>query len=706
MKTSAATQHTAQNPDSTCLSTILNARSIAIVGASDDPGKIAGRPLAYMLARGYTGDIYPVNPARQIVQGQTSYPSLSAIGRPIDLAIIGTAAERVETIVQEGIALGVKAFVIFSSGFAEVGEQGRAMQDRLQQLASTHGVAIIGPNSLGVVNSRNGLIASFTTALENTPVVQGGFAFASQSGALGAYWLDIVLRSGLGFSQWITTGNECNVDIADALHHLVDDEHTRVIGLYIEDIRRPLEFRKALQRAATAGKPVIAIKSGRSVAGQLAAASHTGALAGNDTLYDACLSQFGAIRVDSLTEMMDMARLLTQGATPAGRRLGVMSVSGGAGVLIADACEPFKLTLPAPSEPTKKALREILPPFVHPANPLDITGNVLQDTSLISRTMDTLTQANEVDAIVLFIGMMHSIADVFTDTLTKAKQSVQCPIIVIWVGAMEESIQQLEAHDIPVFLDIPQAIQAIARGIQAHEQRSRMATQLSPNTYQLAGALPATTLSEWDSKQLLRTQKAIRLPAGTLISETPGTKTAAPGFPAVAKLQSAELLHKSDAGGVILPLHDQKAVDDATQTLHHKGQALGIAVQGVLVEAMIPFDHELLLGLQRHPRFGPVLSLARGGIEAELDPDVVTRLLPLNENDIVMMLEGLRSAALLQGFRGGPRVDMQAISQSIARLCDWFLSQDLAELEINPLAVKGDQLWALDALITTGTIQK
>ena len=689
------------------LSLILNAQSIAILGASDDPRKIAGRPLAYMLERGYKGKIYAVNPSRDSVQEQRCYPSLESIGEPIDLVIIGTAAKHVESIVQQGIGLGVKGFVVFSSGFAETDENGRLMQDRLQVLAKTHNVAIVGPNCLGVINSRNGLIASFTTALENASLVQGNFSFASQSGALGAYWLDIVLRSQLGFSQWITTGNECNVDIAQALNVLVDDKDTKVIGLYIEDIRRPVEFRKALQRAADAGKPVIAIKAGRSAAGAAAAASHTGALVGDDTLYDACLTQYGVIRVESLTEMIDMARLLTHEATPAGRRLGVMSVSGGAGVLIADASEPLKLLLPPPSESTCRKLRAILPPFVHPANPLDITGNVLQDTSVISRTMETLTSAKEVDAIILFIGMMHGIADVFVETLTTAKQTVGCPIIVIWVGAMENTVRQLEAHGIPVFMDIPQAMTAISRSIVANEQRSKISYRNDLRSARLASAEPLNALSEWDGKQLLKAQDAVVLPKATFFT-TANNKTAhqLPAFPVVAKLQSTELLHKSDAGGVILSLKDQKSVDTAVQKLLRLGEDLGILVQGVLVEEMVDFDHELLLGLHRYSPFGPVLTLARGGVEAELDPDAITRLLPLTETDVVTMLESLRSAALLKGFRGGPGIDFQQVAKRIALLCEWFTEQDFAEVEINPLVIKRDTLWALDALITTGKINE
>lgn len=681
------------------LDALLNARSVAVVGASADPSKISGRPIAYMLARGYQGAIYPVNPGRSEVQGLTCYPSIAAIGQPVDLAIIGTAAGHVEGAIQEGIAAGVKAFVVFSSGFAELDEAGRALQLRLTRLAQEHGVAIVGPNCLGIANSRCGLIATFTTALESHPLRAGRFSFVSQSGALGAYWMDIVLRSGLGFSQWITTGNECDVDAAEAIDFLVDDPDTQVIGLYIEDIRRTAAFRAALDRAARAGKPVIAIKAGSSSAGAAAAASHTGALAGNDALYDACLQQHGALRVRSLTEMMDTARLLLHDATPLGPRLAVMTVSGGAGVLIADACEPQGLQLPALKDAVAEALRPVLPSFVHPSNPLDITGNVLQDTPMIARAMQALSTDRDLHGIVLFIGMMHSIADAFVQALSQARQQVHCPIIVIWVGAMDSSIQALEAAGIPVFLDIPQATQAMARCLWMHHARQALRQRTPPAPPAVLEGSDQATLSEWQGKQLLAAHSAIPLPCGWLMQPGDACPPDAP-FPLVAKLQSPQLLHKSDAGGVILRIHDGLALDEAVRRLHRLGQQLQLPIEGVLVEPMLPFDHELLLGLRRDPRFGPVLTLARGGVEAELDPDVVNLLLPATAKDIEQALGRLRCAKLLRGFRGKPGVDLPAVAQRIAALCNWFEQQPLRELEINPLALRHADVWALDALIT------
>lgn len=682
------------------LSRVLAARSVAIVGASADPSKITGRPLAYMLARGFQGRLHPVNPGREQVQGLRSHPSLAAIGEPVDLAIVGTAAAQVEAVVAEGIAAGVQAFVIFSSGFAELDDEGRALQQRLADLARASGVTILGPNCLGLANARSGLIASFTTALEETPLRAGGFSLVSQSGALGAYWLDIVLRSGLGFDQWITTGNECDVDAAEAVASLVDAPETRVIGLYIEQVRDVPAFRRALARAAAAGKPVIAIKSGRSAAGAAAAASHTGALAGDDALYDACLRQHGALRVDSLSAMIDAARLFLFDSVPAGPRLAVMSVSGGAGVMIADAAEGLGLSLPAFGEATRAALRQALPAFVQPANPVDLTGNVVQDRRSISLALQAVAADDGVDAIVLFVGMMHSIAGAFVDALAEARRCTATPMVVIWIGALDATVAALEAQGVPVYRDIPQALQALAavrslRCLQAEAASAGLPTATRP----APGSGHA--ISEWDGKQRLRGQDAVALSPGRLLpAEQPPPADLGLRFPLAAKLQSAALLHKSEAGAVLLRIGSVAELAAALRRLSAIGREHRLAVQGVLVEEMVGFDHELLLGLRRDPQFGAVLTLGRGGVEVELDPDAATRLLPLDAAQVQAMLRSLRSARLFDGFRGRPGVDLPAIAARIAALCRWFEGQgDLLELEINPLALRGGHAWALDALV-------
>lgn len=687
---------------------VLEARSVAIVGASADPGKIAGRPLAYMLSRGFVGKLFPVNPTRAQVQGVKSYPSLAAIGEPVDLAIVGTPAALVEGVIREGIAAGVRAFVVFSSGFSETGEAGAALQRRLGELARAHGVTILGPNCLGVANSATGLIASFTTALEETPIRPGGFALVSQSGALGAYWMDICLRSGLGFSKWITTGNECDMDAAAAIAYLAGDADTRVIGLYIEDIRDTAAFRRALRVAAEAGKPVIAIKAGRSQAGAAAAASHTGALAGDDALYDACLRQHGALRVDSLGEMMDAARLYLFDSVPQGRRVAVMSVSGGAGVLIADEAERRGLALPPLAGSTAAALAPVLPSFVQAANPLDLTGNVVQDTASIGRALEAVARDPGNDAIVLFVGLMHSIASAFTDAIAQARQRTHRPIIVIWIGAKEESVAALEQARIPVFRDIPPAVAAVGAAVRLRALREAALAMALPAAAPPAAAPPAApgarveALAECDGKALLRELGVAGVPAGMLVSAAAPDRLPAPlAYPVVAKLQAASLLHKSDIGGVVLNIGSDAQLREAVHRLAGIAQAHGIEARGVLVEPMQPFDHELLLGLRRDPRFGATLTLGRGGVEVELDADVASQLLPLSAGAIQAMLESLRAARLFKGFRGRGAVDLAALSSQIADLCRIFLAQpDLAEVEINPLAVRGDRAWVLDAVVS------
>ncbi len=680
--------------------TVLEARSVAIVGASADPGKIAGRPLAYMLARGFTGRLFPVNPARQSVQGLKSHASLSAIGEPVDLAIVGTPAAQVEAVVREGIAAGVKAFVVFSSGFSETGEAGAALQGRLSALARDSGVVILGPNCLGVANSATGLIASFTTALEETPLRQGGFSLVSQSGALGAYWMDICLRSGLGFSKWITTGNECDLDAADAIDYLAQDADTRVIGLYVEDVRDTAGFRRALSHAARAGKPVIAIKAGRSQAGAAAAVSHTGALAGDDALYEACLRQHGALRVDSLGQMMDTARLFLHDSVPAGNRLAVMSVSGGAGVLIADEAERWGLALPPLAAATAQALGTVLPSFVKAANPLDLTGNVVQDTASIGLALEAVARDPGNDAIVLFVGLMHSIASAFTDAIAQARQRTRRPIIVIWIGAKAQAISVLEQARIPVFCDIPPAIAALGMACTLRQRLDTPPAAAAPAAVAPAGGR-VQALAECDGKALLREAGIAGIPAGVLLrDEAPERLPAGLAYPVVAKLQAEALLHKSDIGGVVLGIRDDAGLREAVARLWRIAREQGIRPRGILVESMQAFDHELLVGLRRDARFGAALTLGRGGVEVELDPDVASALLPLGAADIQALIEGLRSSRLFGGYRGRPAVDLGALAQQIAGLCAWFDARaDLAEIEINPLALRGGQAWVLDAVV-------
>lgn len=696
---------TMENKGAARAAAVLEARSVAIAGASADPNKIAGRPLAYMLERGFAGQLYPVNPKREQVQGLKSYPSLAAIGQPVDLVIVGTPAAQVESVIREGIAAGAGAFVVFSSGFSELSETGAALQARLGALAREHDVTILGPNCLGAINSETGLIASFTTAMEETPIKAGGFSLVSQSGALGAYWLDICLRSGLGFGKWIATGNECDLDAGDAIAYLAEDAQTKVIGLYVEDIRDTYAFRSALRLAARRGKPVIVIKAGRSSLGAAAAASHTGALAGDDALYEACLRQYGALRVNSLGEMIDVARLFLFDSIPLGHRVATMSVSGGAGVLIADISEQLGLDLPALSPQTEQTLADVLPSFVKAANPLDLTGNVVQDEASISRALQAVAADPGNDVIVLFVGLMHSIATAFTDAIAQVRHNTDRPIVVIWIGAKDETVAILEQANIPVFRDIPQAMTAIAGVVRLAQLRQAASAQRLPHTMLARNSQDGcvSALAECFGKDLLRKQGALNVPEGVLVQTEDEVKGLAErlSYPLVAKLQADTLMHKSDIGGVVLGIKNELQLAHAVSNLRQIAKRNHVDALGILIEPMVPFDHEMLLGLRRDPRFGPTLTLGRGGVEVELDADIVSCLLPLDAQQIEDMIRSLRSARRYDGFRGQDKVDIETLSAGIAKLCQVFAdTPELAEIEINPLAVRGNQAWVLDAVVS------
>jgi acyl-CoA synthetase (NDP forming) len=683
------------------ISRLISATRIAVVGASSDPRKITGRPIAYMLKQGFSGEIIPINPSRTEVQGLVCHPSFSAANRPIDLALIGTAAPQVEAAVLEGIEAGVRSFVVLSSGFSEHNAEGAALQRRLTNLARTHDVAIVGPNCLGVINAETGLIASFTTAMEANVLRPGGFGFVSQSGALGAYWLDLVLQAGLGVSRWITTGNECDVDIAAAIGMLAEDPMTRVIGVYAEGVKDGIAFREALRSAARAGKPVFIIKAGRSSTGAMAAASHTGALTGQDQVYQACFDQYGAVRVDSISDLIDAARLVLHDAVPASGKIGVLSVSGGAGVLLADAIDATNLELPVFSEQTATALAKVLPGFSKPQNPVDLTANVLSNIEIFRKTLAIVSGAPELDTCILFIGLMHSIADALIESILAVGKESGKPFIVVWIGAHPETVAKLDAVGIPVYPDIPQTIASLAH-VRAARGRQAAAARL-PDVPHLAGpSSRSRALSEWQGKEILRTAGGVALPTGVLVQSEVEVPDAMAGLcpPFVAKLQSADMPHKSEHGGVILGLADADAARDAVRKLAQLCRDLQIPFEGVLVEEMVGFDIELIAGMRRDPVFGPMLMLGRGGVEAELDPDIAMALLPLSAQQIAQMLQSLRCARLFSGFRGHASVDLGAMAEAIAHIGTQFMRDThLDEIEINPLVVCGNRVVALDALV-------
>jgi acyl-CoA synthetase (NDP forming) len=446
------------------LEPLLNPRSVAVVGASGDPGKIGGRPVAYMQKFGFAGPIVPINPTRKEIQGLPCYPSL-ADAPQCDLAVIAAPGTDAKTLIEQCAAAGTKAIVLFSAGFAEVDPDGRSQQEELAAIATQAGIAFLGPNCLGVVNFQARLPATFATILETTVPKPGPFSYIGQSGALGVYWTDMVDKAGLGAAKWITTGNEAQISLADALSYLARDPDTEVIGAYVEDIKNPELFAAAAAEAKAAGKTVLAIKSGRSKTGVRAVAAHTGADAGDDTLYGQILRDNGVIRVASLSEMIDGARLaLSKPTVKKAKRLGVVTVSGGAGVLICDAAADYGLEVPDLSAEMQADFRSFMPAFIHPQNPVDLTGAVVSNTALMEQALSGLQASSAFDGVVVFIGAMNSIAPDLVEAIRKAKARAM-PIVVIWMACPETARAEMEGFGVPVFTEIPTTIAAIGRAV-------------------------------------------------------------------------------------------------------------------------------------------------------------------------------------------------------------------------------------------------
>jgi acyl-CoA synthetase (NDP forming) len=683
------------------LGRILNARSVAVVGASDDLRKAGGRVVNALLHNDFPGAIYPINPGREKIQGLECHPSLDKIDGDVDLVILSVAADDVPDQLRLACECGVGGVVVFASGFSETGPEGAARQAEIARIVEEAGIPMIGPNCLGVMNGNRRMLASSTVVMGGRNLPGGNYGFVTQSGALGTYWLDMAMKAGLGVSSWISTGNEADVDLAACLDYLVEDDETEVIGLYIEGVRDGAAFRAAARKAFERRKPVLALKSGRSRQGATAAASHTGALAGEDEAYDAIFRQYNIWRAESLTDMANQAAiLLTQPRSP-GQRVAVISVSGGAGVLMTDAAIGEGLDVPDFTAETKTRLAGILPGFATPQNPIDLTAQIVMHKTMLREVLKIISDGTGYDGLLLFMGGLSQIAEELADALV-SELPRDMPCALTWQAAPEEAVQKVRERGIPVYGEIGDAARALAGQFRLGTGWNGPVPAEAPPIRQ--GGRPTGAFAvEHRSKDLLCGETSLERPAGIFVND-PGELTAAGAAlsgPFAVKLQSSAMLHKSGSGGIALGLESLAAASEAARAMISAARARGVAVEGVLVEEMIPFDHEFIVGLRCDPVFGPMLVLGRGGVTVELEPDVARAFLPLDTAQIEGLIRSLRAAPLLAGFRGAPPCDVTALAGTVKELCDLYLRDEtLAEIEINPLvADRAGRFVALDALV-------
>jgi len=701
-------------------------RSIALVGASDNSGW-ARFIVASCATAGFSGPLTAVHPRATGAFGLPVVPSLRDLPEPADLAFILTPVQAVEGVLDDMGAAGIPNAVVLASGYREVGEAGRALEDALLDRAIANGVTILGPNCLGFVNAHR-RSAPYALALP-PPLIAGPVGVALQSGALASVVLAFAKAHAIGMSLLTSMGNETMMKTADVLDYLVEDEATRVICLFLEEIGDPARFARAAEKADRAGKPIVALKVGSSPAGQQAALAHTGSVAGDDAVVDAVLRQLNVIRVTSLEELLTTGAILGYSRWPRGRRMGVLTLSGGSCDIIADAASTQGVAIPDFSAQTQTAIAALLPPFASPHNPLDVTGfGTLANLSgkkdplqAVDHALDIAVQDPNLD-FVLFSGVVLPEArppdeeaartlETRVDWLAMRMGSAPIPVIPVastCVNVSDYGRGLLMRHGLNILGGLNLGLGALGHMLRWLENRGRVRAPVSrdaatPGT--TAGAQAAGPWSEEAARRLLADAGVPVVPGGLAGSADEAAEIARRvGLPVALKVCSAQITHKSDIGGVVLGLGSEAEVRAGYEKVRAAGMAVPeTSVDGVLVTTMRTGGAELLAGVTVDPAFGPVLAVGLGGIWVEVLNDTSLRLLPVDAAEVRRMLGELRGRPLLQGARGARPADLDAVAEAIAGLGDVALGLGgtLSAVEVNPLWVNGDQVEALDVLVIT-----
>lgn len=697
------------------LDALFSPRSIAILGASDDVTKIGGRPLQFLRKYGYAGRIYPVNRKAGMVQSLQAYASVADLPEAPELAVIAVPPEGVLEAVEDCAERGVRAAVVLSAGFSEMGEEGARLQARIGEVARRSGMRIVGPNCLGAIGVPDKSIATFSVALEEAFPVPGPVGIVSQSGNLGSYTLRLASERGLGISRMLTTGNECDVDIADAIASLAMDPGTSVILCCMETCRDGARLQQAMAMAREAGKPLVVLKVGVSEAGSEAAASHTGALAGSDAVFDVVLRNGGAIRVPSIEQLLEVGHALAvlgPDRLPKGNKVAVLTASGGFGVLLADAASAQGLALPKLAAQTQERILQAVP-FASPSNPVDMTAQVSSRPEVLARMLAAVAEDSTCDALLLqSANAFHvpRLREVFLTALAQVRSEHPSRLIVLCARAPQEVRAQLNAMGFPVVEGIDAACATLAAlvrfGARADTASAAAAVEREP--------LPPEAFATEASAKAALARAGLPVLKEVVAGSREEALVAARaiGFPLVLKIVSPDIAHKTEVGGVVVGVRSEGQLVDEYESLLARvaRKAPQARITGVLVAQMAQGGIELILGTRKDAVFGPMVMVGLGGIFAEILKDVALQSAPVDEAQAVAMLRSLKAFALLDGARGRPKADVQAAARAVAALSRFAARHagDVAEIDINPLVVleAGQGAFALDALLVPEHTEK
>jgi acyl-CoA synthetase (NDP forming) len=717
------------------LDRLVRPRTVAIIGASSDPSRTAGRPFKYLQMHGFRGTTYLINPRATSIDGLPCYPSIDALPTTPDVGLILVGPERVLDAVHELAALGTPTAIVLAGGYAEVGGEGIERQQALREAAGS--MRLLGPNTIGIVNVVDGTVLTPSIALEITPLTPGRVGLVSQSGGLLGSILSRAEAKGVGFSRLIATGNEADIEAAEAVDYLLDDDATEVIALYIEGLRNPARFRAAARRAASLGKPIVVFKIGRSEAGARSASSHTGAMAGADRVYDAMFEQHGVIRAATYADLIDVPAALTSKRRPAGRRMGILTSTGGAGVLVSDACGMVGFEAPPPDEATVARLSTVLvgEASVPDRNPIDVTLAGLS-SDIFRAAIGALLDSPTYDVVGVIVGSSGlSQPELAAGPVLEAVERSDKPVFVYVSPSAPNIVQYLNRRGVPAF-DTPEgcaaALAALAKETGDRRQETGESSPPSPATpstgLEVHGApvsprplgcagSPCHRKRGWGGEGLPGSgplneaeAKALFAQAGIpsvreRVASTPDQAAEIArelGGPVVVKVLSRDIVHKSDVGGVRVGVTPADVARVSAEILTAVGQSAPAArVDGLLVQEQVSGGVEVIVGFTRDPQLGPVVLVGAGGLATELYQDVVLRLPPIGHADARKMVERLRCYPLLTGFRGRPRADLAALTACIVAFSELVLELDdrLVEAEINPIFVlpEGRGVRAADA---------
>ncbi len=694
------------------LSRLLSPRGVAVIGASTDFSRIGGQPIKLLTEYGFQGKVYPVNPKYTDIKGLTCYPDVGAVPRPCDVALIAVAGHLVPGAIEQCGKAGIPYAVILSAGFGEAGEAGKALNDKLLAAVQSSGVRVVGPNCLGVMNLDENFRLGFGGTLQLKTLKAGPIAMVTQSGGFGFGVVAVACYHGLGFNHVISTGNESDLTALDWMEYLIERPDVEILTAFLEGTTEGHRLRRLGARALELGKPVLIWKVGNSDVGRQAATSHTARLTAGYELFRTAFREGGFIEVHDIDDLIDICKAFRAKKLPRGNRVGVMTLSGGAGVLFADRCIARGLTLPKLADATRERLRGIVVAYASIENPIDTTAQGYNDNfASYTNTMREVLADPNIDAIVAR-SPRGTVVQTWAEGLVEMLRTTDKPLILNWPTAPDDNapaMQWLENHGVPVIMAPGRAVDALAalnrfaQKRRDHEAaRARGHTRLiAPQPLQLPAA--AGALGEHASKALLQAYGIAVTGEKLMTADAVENLTATPlPFPIAVKIESADIPHKTEAGVIRLNITSLDGLKQAAREVlaaarKYKPDA---AVAGVLVQQMATGE-EVILGAVNDPHFGPVVAFGLGGVFTEVMQDVTHRYAPFDRETATAMIHEIKGVQLLQGYRGQPPCDIEALADTLSRLS--LLVADhadrIAEIDINPLFVNAAGAVAADALI-------